>query len=154
MNRRACVAVTFVLASWQLLGCGTEQVDEAQVTSEVRSGGGDQVGILSVSRNEFCVGESTHTIDTANNIVRWRFTTDNDSSYSKKQALVIGRVYHQTSGLYLECSANENVSFNACEIATPLGSEYNRSTGSHRCCIKKGWFGSFVCRETTTGDFL
>jgi hypothetical protein len=146
-----------MLTSWQLVGCGPESVDDAPLdTPEIGlpDEGDREVGAMSTSQNEFCTGASSHTIDTANNIVRWRFTTDNTSNYSKKQALVIGRVYHQVSGLYLECNNNENVSFNACEIATPLGSEYTRATGAHRCCIKKGWFGSFVCRETTTGDFL
>jgi hypothetical protein len=156
MNRRTCASAVLILASWQFLGCGPAETDETDETLEIgRPDESDgEVRATSTARNEFCVGESTHTIDTANGLVRWRFSTDNDSSYSKKQALVIGRVFHQSTGIFLECSANENVSYNACEILTPIGSEYTRSTGQHRCCIKKGWFGSFVCREVGTGDSL
>jgi hypothetical protein len=141
------------------MGCGPEEVNETQEPPETGQASrlderDHEVGVMSWGRNEFCVGESTHTVDTASGSVIWRFYTDNDSSYSKKQALVIGRVYHPLTGAFIECNNNENVSYNACELRTPIAAGYTSSTGQHRCCIKKGWFGSFVCRELSTADTL
>jgi len=157
MNRRTCVNVMLILASCQLLGCGgPEGADETHETPQiVRPDESDhEVGAMGTSRSEFCVGESTHTVDTATGLVTWRFSTDNDSSYSKKQALVIGRVFHPATGTYLECSEDDNVSYNACEIYTTIGSGYTSSTGQHYCCIRKGWVGKYVCTQTATTDSL
>jgi len=146
-----------MLASWQLLGCGPEEVDESQ-ENRVEVGSSDksdsEVDALGSGSNWICYGESTHTIDVANNLVIWRFYTQNNSTKLKKQALVIGRVWHTQGGGYLECSANDNVGSNTCFIQTPLGSGYEYSSGQHRCCERKNVFADFKCAETSSGDEL
>jgi hypothetical protein len=162
MNWRAFFyAALMMLASRQLVGCGPEKGDALHETSEsghpgehadeVRSM--SEIGVMNVARNEFCVGDTTHTIDTATGSVVWRFSTDNDSSYSKKQARATGRVFHPW-GTFLECTASNQVSYNACEIRTPIEAGYTSAAGQHYCCIRKGVFGKYVCRELSTSDAL
>jgi hypothetical protein len=149
-------------------GCGAEDgtetqegFDEIRETPETlpTDESEREVGAMEVRNNEYCWGESSHTVDTVSGTVTWRFWTRNDG-YNRRLATVSGRVYHSGSGFYLECRAGsgddpgESVVYNSCEIVTPLTSGYNSSGAHHRCCMRKGLFNSWQCRETDTTDHL
>lgn len=96
--------------------------------------------------NWICYGESTHAVDAAVGLVTWQFRTKNNSTRTKKQAPVNGTVFHP-SGLTQKCNASGSASENTCTLFITLAAGYNTSAGSHRCCEKKGLFGSYDCTD-------
>jgi hypothetical protein len=141
MHRHLNVAAVFMFASWQLFGCGPDESNP-----EVSNESAPEVGLMNTSTNEFCTGESTHTVDMATGLVTWRFKTTN-TGHTRRIARVIGRVYHPATGGYLESVKSDSVIENTCEINTTTNSGYTSSVGQHRCCMRKRLIGGWTCRE-------
>lgn len=99
----------------------------------------------------FCSGSTSHSFGPDNSII-WTFTTTNNSTRTKRQAPVTGRIYHP-NGTVLTCNDGDGNSGNSCSIPTTVGSGYDSAVGEHFCCEKRSF--SYVCTNVFfTADSL